>query len=97
VRDRRGVPDGSETAAPFGGLEGLTVHEAFLVMTDYLTAYHLRGPGTVLDVLIGARIEPDGGTGDPAVWDDWLESVARICSGEAPRSVFGVAPGEPAP
>jgi hypothetical protein len=93
----RGVLDTSETAALSGGPAGLTVHEAFLAMTDYLTGFHQRGPGAVLEVLIGARIEPDGGTGDPAVWHDWLDSVTRIRSGAAPRSVFESVTGGPSP
>ncbi|WP_203668764.1 hypothetical protein [Cellulomonas pakistanensis] len=77
---------GSEEAS--GGFGALTVHEAFLVMTDYLSACHLLGPGPVEDVLIAAAPEPDGDTSDPAAWHDWLDSVARIRSGQPPRSIF---------
>lgn len=66
----------------------LTTWEAFLVMSDFIWEYAKRVGEGDLYTLIGDTdlLESDGQPTDPAAWDDWLASVAKIRAGRAPRS-----------
>lgn len=63
----------------------LTVREAFLAMTDFIWEFGQRAGDDLLTLIGDTGIEADGGPTDPAAWEDWLESVAKIRAGKAPR------------
>lgn len=63
--------------------DNLTSKQAFLAMFAYLEIHFERfGPGQIGTVLSELSLLPDGGTSDPAAWDDWLKSVQRARRGE---------------
>lgn len=64
----------------------LTPRQAFLAMTDFIWEFAQRAGDDLITLIGDTGIEADGGPTDPAAWDDWLASVAKIRSGKAPRS-----------
>lgn len=64
----------------------LTPHQAFLAMTDFIWEFAQRAGDDLLTLIGDTGIEADGGPTDPAAWDDWVASVAKIRAGKAPRS-----------
>lgn len=64
----------------------LSRRDAFLIMSDYIWQYAQRAGDDLMTLLGDTELERDGMPGDPAAWDDWLASVAKIRSGKAPRS-----------
>jgi len=71
---------------PEQGDELLTPREAFLAMSDFIWEFAQRAGDDLLTLIGDTGLEADGGPTDPAAWDDWLASVARIRSGMAPRA-----------
>lgn len=65
--------------------ELLTPRQAFLAMTDFIGAFAQRAGDDLITLIGDTGIEADGSPTDPAAWDDWLPSVAKIRSGRAPR------------
>lgn len=63
-----------------------TSRQAFLAMTDFIWKFAQRAGDDLLTLIGDTDIEADGGPFDPAAWDDWLASVAKIKAGKAPRS-----------
>lgn len=63
----------------------LTTRQAFLAMTDFIWEFAQRAGDDLITLLGDTGIEADGGPTDPAAWDDWLASVAKIRAGRAPR------------
>lgn len=63
----------------------LSRRDAFLVMSDYIWQYAQRAGDDLATLLGDTELERDGMPGDPAAWDDWLASVAKIRSGKPPR------------
>lgn len=63
----------------------LTSREAFLAMTDFIWEYAQRAGDDLLTLIGDTAIEADGDPTDPAAWDDWLASVAKIRAGRPPR------------
>ena len=61
----------------------LTEQEAFTAMTRFLTQYYDRAGNDMETLLADITIEADGGTLDPAAWDDWMRCV-RDVKGEMP-------------
>jgi len=55
-------------------------------MTDFIWEFAQRAGDDLMTLIGDTGIEADGGPTDPAAWDDWLASVAKIRSGKAPRS-----------
>ena len=68
----------------------LTVQQAFLAMFNFLEIHFERlGPGEIGTVLSEISLLPDGGTLDPAAWDDWMNSVRKAKNGEVdPKHKF---------
>jgi hypothetical protein len=64
----------------------LTPRQAFLAMTDFIWEFAQRAGDDLMTLIGDTGIEADGGPTDPAAWDDWLASVAKIRAGKAPRS-----------
>lgn len=65
--------------------ELLTSRQAFLAMTDFIWQFAQRAGDDLMTLIGDTGIEADGGPTDPAAWDDWLASVAKIRAGKAPR------------
>jgi len=64
--------------------------EAFDAMRAFLEAYWERGLKSSDDLALllsgierDLRIRPDGGTLDPAQWDDWLDAIATVRKSKA--------------
>jgi hypothetical protein len=66
--------------------ELLTPREAFLAMTDFIWQFAQRAGDDLMTLIGDTGIEADGGPTDPAAWDDWLGSVAKIRARKPPRS-----------
>ena len=65
------------------------MQEAFLAMFAFLEIHFERfGPGEIGTVLSELNLLPDGGTVDPAAWNDWMKCVQKAKSGEVDAS-FG--------
>lgn len=60
----------------------LTEQEAFLALDLFLSQYYARAGNDLATLMADISVETDGGTLDPAAWDDWLECV-RAVKGEA--------------
>ncbi|NIJ11159.1 hypothetical protein FHU38_001503 [Saccharomonospora amisosensis] len=67
----------------------LTPHEAFLAMTDFIWQFAQRAGDDLITLIGDTEIEADGGPFDPAAWEDWLTSVAKIREGKPPREADG--------
>ena len=70
-------------------------------MRHYLTEFWKRGgsppDSELVDLLTWTdqSVFADGGTGDPAQWDDWLASIRAVHGGELARSLGSTAdPGD---
>ena len=61
---------------------------AFNAMVEFLDQYYRRGGSDEIGLMLGSlALRPDGGTADPAAWDDWMEAYAKASSGHAEASV----------
>lgn len=56
----------------------LNEHEAFRAMQMFLTQFAERAGDDLLTLLSDIKIRPDGGTFDPAAWDDWIRCVEAV-------------------
>jgi len=57
--------------------------EAFLAMYDFLEKYWKRGASEEFAILLGSMsLQPDGKCADPALWNDWIESVQSVIKKE---------------
>ena len=57
----------------------LTVKQAYHAMLLFLEKeYTLTECSDLADLLSGYRMDKDGHTGDPAVWNEWLEAVGKV-------------------
>ncbi|MFS2018229.1 hypothetical protein ACL58G_04955 [Massilia sp. GER05] len=56
----------------------LTVEQAYRAMLAFLEReVDLTESSDLADLLAGYRLDEDGRTSDPAVWEEWLEAVGR--------------------
>jgi hypothetical protein len=56
----------------------LTVEQAYRAMLAFLEReVDLTESSDLADLLAGYRLDEDGRTRDPALWDEWLEAVGR--------------------
>lgn len=56
----------------------LTVEQAYRAMLAFLEReVDLTESSDLADLLAGYRLDADGRTSDPALWDEWLEAVGR--------------------
>jgi hypothetical protein len=62
----------------------LSESEAFQAMSLFLTQFAKRAGDDLATLLADITIDADGGTFDPAAWDDWIACV-RAVKGEAER------------
>jgi hypothetical protein len=59
----------------------LDEREAFMVMSRFLWQYANRAGDDLVTLLGDIAFEEDGGTGDPAAWDDWMDCVRSVKQG----------------
>lgn len=62
----------------------LTVFQAYKAMFDFLDQYYKRaGERCEVGEVLGVMAFPNESEGpmDPAIWEDWLESVGKIEKG----------------
>jgi hypothetical protein len=60
------------------GNQKLTVEQAYRAMLAFLEhEVELTESSDLADLLAGYRLDEDGRTSDPALWDEWLEAVGR--------------------
>jgi hypothetical protein len=56
----------------------LTVEQAYRAMLAFLEReVELTECSDLADLLAGYRLDGDGQTKDPALWEEWLEAVGR--------------------
>lgn len=57
----------------------ITKMEAFLAMKEFLNSYYKMTKSDDVGALLGAmEILEDGETADPAIWEDWEDSLNKI-------------------
>jgi hypothetical protein len=56
----------------------LSEQEAFRAMTLFLGQFYERAGDDLTTLMADISIEPDGGTLDPAAWEDWLTCVRVV-------------------
>jgi hypothetical protein len=62
----------------------LTVEQAYRAMLAFLAReVELTECSDLADLLAGYRLDGDGRTSDPALWDEWMEAVAQARTGKA--------------
>lgn len=62
----------------------LTVEQAYRAMLAFLQhEVELTESSDLADLLAGYKLDSAGRTSDPAVWDEWLEAVARAQADKA--------------
>ncbi|SDE19213.1 hypothetical protein SAMN05428966_107230 [Massilia sp. PDC64] len=60
------------------GNQTLTVEQAYRAMLAFLEReVELTESSDLADLLAGYRLDEDGRTSDPALWEEWLEAVGR--------------------
>jgi hypothetical protein len=56
----------------------LTVEQAYRAMLAFLEReVDLTESSDLADLLAGYRLDEDGRSSDPALWEEWLEAVGR--------------------
>jgi hypothetical protein len=59
--------------------EKLSALEAYQAMISFLEDYYFRfGQDSLGSVLGDMQLQPNGTTGDPAAWFDWLDAVKKV-------------------
>jgi hypothetical protein len=63
----------------------LTIEQAYRAMLLFLERECvLTASSDLADLLSGYRIDSHGHTGDPAVWDEWLDAVGKAIKAHKP-------------
>jgi hypothetical protein len=61
----------------------LTELEAFKVMVHFLESYYKRTASDDIGSLLGdLQLLQDGGSADPAAWEDWILAVNTVIKGK---------------
>jgi hypothetical protein len=64
----------------------LTVEQAYRAMLAFLERECvLTESSDLADLVSGYRMDQDGHTGDPAVWNEWLTAVEQALHAHKPR------------
>lgn len=64
--------------------ETLTVEQAYRAMLAFLEhEVELTESSDLADLLAGYKLDSVGRVSDPAVWDEWLDAVARSRASQA--------------
>jgi len=56
----------------------INLREAYLVMLKFLEQYVSRGDTSVVELISFMWLHPNGGSGDPAMLDDYLNSANEV-------------------
>lgn len=73
---RRGI---SRADSPERGyIFDLDEREAFAALSLFLSRFAERAGDDLATLLMDITLMPDGGTVDPAAWDDWLDCVRSV-------------------
>ncbi|MFG2489449.1 MULTISPECIES: hypothetical protein [Streptomyces] len=59
----------------------LNEREAFVAMSRFVWQFANRAGDDLLTLLGDIGIEADGGTTDPAAWEDWMRCVRSVVDG----------------
>jgi hypothetical protein len=63
-------------------MDPVTDKEAFLAMFAFLEDYYARTKSADVGALLGSiSLVPDGGTADPALWQDWEKALQKAKEG----------------
>lgn len=63
-------------------MKNLSEHKAYAAMFAFLEKRYQLTESDDLGALLGAMsLLPDGGTADPAIWEDWLNAIEEAESG----------------
>jgi hypothetical protein len=66
-----------------GADDQITVKQAYLSMFEYLSRYYDRGLSDEIGIMLGGlSLLQDGGSADPAAWEDFLESASAVAEAE---------------
>lgn len=69
----------------------MTPKAAYVAMFLFLERYYqMTHSDDVGGLLGGMSLLVDGTTADPALWNDWMECVQRVSSGEVGESNIGL-------
>lgn len=66
----------------------LTIEQAFEAMRCFVAQFNEREPANRRETIMfllqwtSRADEADGGTSDPAQWEDWKAAVARVLAGD---------------
>lgn len=64
-------------------MSNLSEREAYLAMFAFLEQrYDMTGSDDLGALLGSMALLTDGGTADPAIWEDWCEAVKKAQSGD---------------
>jgi hypothetical protein len=66
----------------------LTEQEAFLALTLFINQVAARARDDLITMLGDVGIESDGGTTDPAAWEDWINCVRVVKSEPTAGNTF---------
>ena len=59
--------------------ETLTIEQAYRAMLAFLEReVELTECSDLADLLAGYKLDGDGRTSDPALWDEWMEAVGQV-------------------
>jgi hypothetical protein len=56
----------------------LDAREALIAMRLFLERFYAEAGNDMETLIADITIESDGGTGDPAAWNDWLQCVDAV-------------------
>jgi hypothetical protein len=66
----------------------LTKKEAYLAMFSFLEKqYALTKADDIGALLGGMSLLQDGGTADPAMWEDWEKAITKVKAGQSDASL----------
>lgn len=62
--------------------QNLSLRDAYRTMYEFLAAYHDRGETQTGELLAFVFLHPDGGSGDPAHLQDFVDAFDRVKSNQ---------------
>ncbi len=61
----------------------LTIDEAYAAMYRFLEhEYEMTGSDEIGGLLSSLSLLKEGGTADPAMWNDWIQAVNKVLNGD---------------
>lgn len=67
----------------------IDVRQGYLAMLLFVWEYDGRNEGaaSIFDLKTDSMLDASGNSFDPAMWDDWLNCVARVRAGDIPEEL----------